>query len=149
MAARFGTSILCDRVYIDQLTRKAVIAGMYGGDIRMGAIPGALDVSFYTEIWAVEKGDHSVSLEILLNGKDIGGMKAMVTVEDSTGPAMLASPGFQIAITSEGQIEFRGKIDDGEAQTLLVKAITINPAGSIFSSPPSSQSQTVSEAKDS
>lgn len=123
MALRFGNCLLADNVYVDRDTNKVVVAGMYSGDIRMGALPSSINVSFYLECWIADSAEHEVDVKILLNGDQLGGVVIKIRSADPETPAVLASPVIHMSIQKEGALELRATADGGKSKRLLFKKI--------------------------
>jgi hypothetical protein len=122
---KFGITAVCDAAYRDALTNKAIIAGLFTGDIVASEYPAVVPLSFFIELENPQDVDERLEFEILVGGELVGVAPAEVD-RSLPGTAVLLFSGFPVQITEPGLLEMRVKYSGGRF-TILKKKITSNP----------------------
>lgn len=119
---KLGAVAVCDAVYRDVATNKAILAGVYAGDIVVTQFPASLPLAFYIEIWSTEPPE--IDVQFWLDDKHIGG--GVASLDQSAGaPIMLMLSGVHLVAErpSEFSIKIAGK--GLTKQTILRKTIRL------------------------
>lgn len=124
----FGFAALCDAVYRDEQSNKAILAGVYSGDVNVESLPFELRFGLYIEVTSPADGDHEIDLQFYINGKQIGGAKAGILATVKGKNAALLVPTFGILISDPASLEIKGVFEGGRAVSLLKKRIDVRPS---------------------
>ena len=124
---KFENTSLCDYVYIDKLTNKPIIAGVFAGDITITSVPAILRVSVYTELFCQTAGAHTAEITIYVGGKQAGALKIEFATTDNRSPAVIASPfPIDVLIPSDKiPIEIKAIVDNGSPVRILRKLVRV------------------------
>jgi hypothetical protein len=144
---KFGNVVLCDVVYTDKDTNKAILAGVYSGDIRVGELPATFPAAIYAEYWPEKSGNISIDLMVFINGAQTGGAKMEVSEVERDAVSMLVVPSYQFAFEKSGTLELRASVDGADPAVILTKKLQLIRPTSTASSPPSSQSPSATRVK--
>ena|SRR5690348_474297 len=127
MVARrnFRNIILCDAVYVDQSTHKAVIAGVYIGDILLPSIPGGVRLSLYGEYIPDTTGDIDLELSTYLDRKLQYTGKMRLSNPVVGQPTMLIAPNLQLNIDTPSILSIRASVDGARPIELLKKRLDV------------------------
>jgi len=134
-ARNFRNVILCDHAYADRLSNKAIIAGVYSGDILLSSVPGIVRFSIYAEYIPDNDGDQVITLDIHLDRKRVAGGELKISGGIAGVPAMLLVPPVEINIERPSLFELRAYIDGGRPVNILKKRLIVR-AEAVFSNPP-------------
>lgn len=126
----FGFVALCDAVYQDVQTNKAVLAGVYFGDVILEILPAELRVALYVEVIPDSDGNFEADLQFFIDGKHRGGGKGAITNGVAGKPFALMFPTFGLSLTEPATLEIKGSFDGTRAVPLLKKVIALRPADS-------------------
>ena len=123
-APRFRNAILCDAVYQDESSKKAIIAGVYSGDILADSLPGVFPVAMYLEFFPKDGAAHKIELNVLLAGKKYA--RALIeTAATDSSPIMLLMPPMAVKTDTPARLEIRASIDGGRAVRVIEKQIRL------------------------
>jgi hypothetical protein len=126
MASRiFQNIILCDAVYIDRATNKAVIAGVYVGDVLLSSIPGNMKCSIYGEYIPDRDGQIDIELNILLDNKRVGGGKIHVPEAVAGRAAIFIVPDLPISVDKPSILSISASVEGSRAVNLLKKRLDV------------------------
>lgn len=142
---KFGAALLCDQIYVDESTKKIILAGVYSGDVTVPEYPAQFDAALFLEIFA--ENDEAIDLDIQLYvGKRLrGGARMRLGGFDHNTPATAIVPHMTIVAESPSPLEIRISCDGGKPTRVLRRNLL--RAGSTASPPPSAQSPTVARKK--
>ena len=120
---KFGNVLLCDAVYVDRTSNKAVLAGVFSGDILVKELPVTFSAAIYAEYWPKRAGDISVDLMIFVNDIKIGGAKLEMSDVRIDGAAMLVVPSYQFVFEKTGTLEIHASVDGSAPVSILSKKL--------------------------
>jgi len=121
---KIGTVAMCDAVYKDERTNKAILAGLYSGDVIAERFPIDLTVSFYVEVISDTGGTPEIEINFYMDGKHF--MGASVDLRDTIAgvPAMLLLTGLSMRFEKPCRLEMKLCAEGSEAISILSKEIT-------------------------
>ena len=123
--ALFNTVALCDQAYCDRDTGKAILAGIFAGDILVAQFPSKIRMSVYAEFLPPQSGHHSVSIKIHVNRKKYA--EAVLEAQDAVAgiPAILIVPNFELGIPEPATLEIRASVAGARDIVIIRKQIIL------------------------
>lgn len=118
-----GIVALCDAVYKDEQSNKAILAGLYSGGIVLDQMPVEFRFSLYIEVFLPDSRDHEIDLQFFEGGKHRGGAMIQASAVDPSDPVTLIVPQVGLLIAKPTTFELRASLDGGKPSRLLRKAI--------------------------
>ncbi|MBX6368373.1 MAG: hypothetical protein IRZ04_10335 [Rhodospirillales bacterium] len=123
-APTFRNAILCDAVYRDAGSNKAVLAGVYSGDILADRLPGAFKIAMYLEFFPEKGCSHKIELSVLLGGKKYG-QAIIETAASDDSPITLLMPPILVKTDEPARLQVHAKVDGRRSFRLIDKQIRL------------------------
>ena len=123
--ALFGNIVLCDYAYVDRESSKAVLAGVFSGDILLPSLPARLRVSLYSEFLPPESGKHRIEIRIFLDKKLFARAESEVANTISGTPTIIILPQIEIGIDRPLTLRIKASVNGGRETTLVTKRIMV------------------------
>lgn len=114
-------AILCDDIRKEQGTNKAILIGVYSGDLVLPTIPADVQLAVYLELVA-PAGAYVV--EIKFSGPQKGHAIMKATLETARdGIGTIASPRVGINMAQEGVFRIDARVNEGRWTNLISKRV--------------------------
>ena len=123
---RFPTVVLCEYLARDTYG-KHLLAGVYSGDILVGALPAELRVTIYAEFVAPTDGDHKIELIFRLGDKDIVKAEILAAGVRAGTMAVLSVPGLGFMASDETTLSVFATVNQEAPVVLVQKKISKAP----------------------
>ena len=142
----FGLVAMCDAVYQDEKSKKAVLAGLFLGDVLVESMPASVGVAFFLEVIGLEHGHHDIDVRFYVDKEAIGGAKVEFEASSGDEPGALVMPPIRIRVQKELRLRMRASIDGGKETTILDRAIRLKATEPTLFAQPFEQSPTSAPA---
>lgn len=124
---KFGIVAVCDAAYRDVMSGKAVIAGLFTGDILSSNYPAMFPVTFFVELLNPEEVDDRLEFEVWVG--DVVSARAETEVpRDNPGPAILLFASLPLQLPGPTTVKLKVRSSSG-LTTILTKRTGFNTAG--------------------
>lgn len=131
----FNLVAMCDAVYVDALTNKHILAGLYSGDVLLNAFPSELRVCFYIDFRLPDTEEHEFDLQIYLDRKRVAGAKGPIRNVGGNETIAFGTPTFSLAIRNPSTLTLKAALDGGTPKRIFTRKV--RPRDSTSSPPPS------------
>lgn len=121
----FGPALVCDAVYKDQATNKAVLAGVYSGYMIAEQFPIVLPLAAYIEVISSEGGEFDVEIRFMVNRIQAATMNLDIQRAEPGVPALVLLQPIPLTITVPGSIELQVRANKGRYKTVLRKEVVL------------------------
>ena len=130
MAFKYGNVVLCDAVYFDSQSGKAVLAGVYSGDIVFPALPATGRFALLIDTFPDRTGEFEIDLQFNVGGKHVGGAKVHLIAAAKGAVASMLIPPFDLPVEKAGTLQITSVVPGDKPQIILKKNIIQNPIAS-------------------
>jgi hypothetical protein len=120
--------ILADDVRTE-ITGKAILIGVYSGDILLSALPAQLQVCLWIQLKYETPGDWNLSIEFNLLDEKVAEIGASTTIEDVSQLSTFATPPLPLIVQKEGSLIGKISFNGGHNRILIEKAVRLGTFG--------------------
>ena len=122
---KFENTLICDVVYIDRMSNKAVLAGVYSGGVTLNEVPAIFRASIYSEYYPDVSGDLDLEFRVFVNGAHAGGAKMQIAGAVAGDVSVLVVPSFPIALSAPGTVVIKAFEPGKRSATILTKKVAL------------------------